>query len=72
MAMKRTGPRGRRGATGLRGRRGPAGPPGPKVQRAEILAVVDDQFAEVRKNFKTQLNHSTKIQTQAAYRTFLI
>src|SRR5947208_2178951 len=40
--------RGRRGKTGARGRTGPTGPAGPKVQRAEILAVVDDQFVEVR------------------------
>lgn len=64
MAMKKRGQMGRRGATGARGRTGPAGPPGPKVQRAEILAVVDDQFVEVRKSFKVQLTHSTKIQTQ--------
>jgi hypothetical protein len=56
--------RGRRGKTGARGRVGPIGPAGPKVQRAEILAIVDDQFVEVRKNFKTQLKHTTKIQTQ--------
>jgi hypothetical protein len=56
------GKRGRRGAAGVRGRTGPAGPPGPKVQRAEILAVVDDEFRQVRKNFKTQLQHTTKIQ----------
>jgi hypothetical protein len=64
MATKKTGKRGRRGKTGARGRTGRAGPAGPKVQRAEILAVVDDQFIEVRRNFKTQLKHTTKIQTQ--------
>jgi hypothetical protein len=64
MAAKKTGKMGRRGATGARGRRGPTGPAGPKVQRAEVLAVVDDQFVEVRKNFKTQLKHTAKIQTQ--------
>ncbi len=56
--------RGRRGKTGTRGRTGPAGPAGPKMQRAEILAVVDDQFVEVRRNFKTQLKHTTTIQKQ--------
>jgi hypothetical protein len=64
MATKKAGKRGLRGRTGARGRAGPTGPPGRKVQRAEILAVVDDQFVEVRKNFKTQLKHTTKIQTQ--------
>jgi hypothetical protein len=64
MAMKRKGKRGPRGKTGARGRTGPTGPAGPKVQREEILAVVDDRFVEVRKNFKTQLQHTTKIQTQ--------
>jgi hypothetical protein len=64
MATKKTGTRGRRGKTGARGRAGPTGPAGPKVRRAEILAVVDDEFSEVRKNFKTQLRHTTKIQTQ--------
>jgi len=34
------------------------------MQRAEILAVVDDQFVEVRRNFKTQLKHTTTIQKQ--------
>lgn len=64
MATEKTGNRGLRGKTGARGRTGPTGPPGPKVQRAEILAVVDDQFVEVRRNFKTQLKHTSKIQTQ--------
>jgi hypothetical protein len=64
MAMKKTGKRGRRGARGARGRMGPAGPAGPKVKRAEILAVIDDEFGEVRRNFKTQLKHTTKIQKQ--------
>jgi len=61
---KKTEQRGPRGKTGARGRTGPAGPAGRKVQRAEILAVVDDQFVEVRQNFKTQLEHTTKIQRQ--------
>jgi len=64
MATKRTGTRGRRGKTGARGRTGLTGPAGPKVQRAEILAVVDDEFVEVRRNFKSQLKHTTKIQHQ--------
>src|SRR5438552_10166502 len=64
MATKKTGKRGRRGKTGARGRTGPSGPVGPKVKRAEILAVVDDEFGEVRKNFKTQLKHSTTIEKQ--------
>jgi hypothetical protein len=34
------------------------------VKAAEILAVVNGEFGEVRKNFKTQLRHTTKIQTQ--------
>jgi len=64
MAMRKTGTRGIRGKTGARGRTGPTGPAGPKVQREEILAVVDDEFVAVRKNFKTQLAHTTKIQKQ--------
>ena len=64
MAIKKTSKTGPRGAAGMRGRRGPAGPAGPKVQRAEILAVVDDEFVEVRRNFKAQLKHTTKIQKQ--------
>src|SRR5437016_6014035 len=62
--MPKRSRRGARGRTGARGKAGPAGPVGPKVKRAEILAVVDDEFVEVRKNFKVQLTHSTKIQTQ--------
>jgi len=61
MATKKTGKRGLRGRTGARG---PTGPAGPKVQREEILAVVDDEFVQVRKNFKTQLTNSTRIQKQ--------
>jgi hypothetical protein len=64
MAPRKTGKSGPRGATGARGRRGAVGPPGPPVRRAEILAIVDDQFVEVRKNFKTQLKQTTKIETQ--------
>ena len=44
------GPRGERGATGQRG------PAGPKATRADILAVVEDQFSEVRKQLETQRN----------------
>jgi hypothetical protein len=64
MTRGKTGKSGPREATGARERRGAGGASGPLVRRAEILAIVDDQFVEVRKNFKTQLKYATKIQTQ--------
>lgn len=75
MAVKRgrgsqRGPRGARGARGPSGvhgpagPRGPAGPPGPKPSSADILVVVDDQFAALRSQLDVQLTRMAQIQRQ--------
>jgi hypothetical protein len=58
------GERGRAGHRGARGERGPAGPTGPTPSRADILAVVEDQFYEMRKQLDVQLTRFTQLQTQ--------
>jgi hypothetical protein len=63
----RRGPQGNRGAKGSRGERGArglVGPAGPKMQSAEVLALVDDQFAEIRKQLNVQLQRTGQLQTQ--------
>jgi hypothetical protein len=62
--MPKPSSRGERGRTGARGKAGPTGPAGPPVKREEILAVVDDEFAQMRKHFKNQLHQTTKIRKQ--------
>ena len=62
-----TGQRGKTGAIGqrgLQGERGPAGPAGPPVRRADMLAVVDDQFNEIRKQLDLQLTRTGQLQLQ--------
>ena len=46
------------------GARGPAGPTGPKLHPREVLALVDDQFAEIRKQLNTQLHRTGELQVQ--------
>ena len=64
------GPRGLVGRTGApghpgpRGPAGPAGPIGPEVSRADVLAMVEDQFAELRKEVGLQLTRMGQIQVQ--------
>ena len=58
------GKRGARGATGARGLQGPAGPPGPKMKPAEVLALVEDQFYEIRKQLGVQLQRFGQLQAQ--------
>lgn len=58
------GLRGKGGARGLRGLPGPAGPPGPKMKPAEVLALVEDQFYEIRKQLDTQLQRFAQLQAQ--------
>lgn len=57
----RTGVRGERGATGARG---PAGPAGAVLSRRDVLAMVEDQFAEMRKELTLQLARMGQIQAQ--------
>lgn len=58
------GTQGNRGATGERGVRGPAGPAGPKMKPAEVLALVEDQFVQIRKQFDVQLMRTAQLQVQ--------
>ena len=62
-----TGARGEKGAHGLRGLpgpAGPAGPAGPKMKPAEVLALVEDQFFEIRKQLDVQLQRFAQLQMQ--------
>ena len=43
---------------------GPAGPAGTTPTRADILAMVEDQFLEIRKELSLQLARMGQIQTQ--------
>ena len=64
------GPRGaagERGATGPRGatgQPGPMGPAGPRLNRADVLAMVEDQFGEIRKEMALQLQRMGQMQVQ--------
>ena len=58
------GARGKVGATGARGVRGLTGPAGPKATRADIVAVVDDQFFQIRKQLELQLQRTGQLQVQ--------
>ena len=58
------GQRGQTGATGQRGPQGERGPAGPPVRRADMLAVVDDQFNEIRKQLDLQLTRTGQLQQQ--------
>jgi hypothetical protein len=56
--------KGQQGVKGARGARGPVGPAGPKMKPAEVLGLVDDQFAEIRKQFYLQLQRTAQLQVQ--------
>jgi hypothetical protein len=43
---------------------GHTGPTGPKLQRADVLAMVEDQFAELRRQLDVQLVRMSQIQQQ--------
>jgi hypothetical protein len=61
------GLRGERGATGTRGAmgaQGVPGPAGPAMNRADILAMVEDQFVEMRKEMALQLARMAQMQVQ--------
>ncbi len=57
----RTGPAGPRGQ---RGERGLTGPAGPRVSRADVLAMIEDQFTVIRKEMSAQLTRMGQIQVQ--------
>ena len=59
--------RGRRGAVGrqgIAGPRGAQGPPGPRVSKVDVLAMVDDQLNDIRKELSLQLSRMAQIQAQ--------
>lgn len=58
------GERGKQGATGEQGARGPTGPAGPRMSRADVLAMVEDQFRDIRKEMALQLARMGQIQLQ--------
>ena len=43
---------------------GPPGPAGPKMKPAEVLALVEDQFYEIRKQLEVQLQRFAQLQAQ--------
>ena len=55
------GERGERGEGGAKGERGPAGLP---PRREEILALVDDQFTEIKQQLGIQLTRFAQLQRQ--------
>ena len=59
-----TGKTGPTGPAGPQGATGPAGPVGPSMARADILAVVEDQFYDVRQRLNVQLERTGQIQAQ--------
>lgn len=56
--------RGARGDRGPAGPTGPRGPAGPVMAPADILAVVEDQFYDVRKRLDAQLTRTAEVQQQ--------
>ena len=65
--MQRRGTKGARGATGARGAKGATGargPSGPSVSQADILAVVDDQFSEMRRQLDVQVTRTAQVQRE--------
>ena len=52
------------GPAGPRGASGPQGPQGPPLTKAHILAAVDDQFTEIRRQLAEQLTRTGQIQVQ--------
>ena len=58
------GLKGDRGRTGARGVPGPVGPAGPKMKAEEVLALVDDQFYQIRKQLTLQLQRTGQLQVQ--------
>jgi hypothetical protein len=60
----KTGPTGAVGPRGVAGPRGPAGPAGPTLNKSDVLAMVEDQFDEIRHELRLQLERMAQIQMQ--------
>ena len=58
------GRRGARGGRGIPGKQGERGPAGPAPSRADILAVVEDQFRDIRKQLDIQFTRFAQLQAQ--------
>ena len=56
--------RGRRGEKGRTGPRGPAGRTGPSASRKDIFAAVQDEFTELGKQLRIQLERTAQMQAQ--------
>ena len=64
MPTKTKGVRGKRGPAGHRGARGERGPVGPRPSRAAVLAAVEEQFGDIRKQLDVQLTRFGQLQVQ--------
>ena len=64
MSARKTIPAPAQGPQGERGKVGPQGPPGPQMARADVLAVVEDQFYEIRQRLDVQLVRTSELQAQ--------
>ena len=62
--MAKHSDRPRRGPVGPRGKQGARGRRGATVHRADILAIVDDQFTAIRQELSLQLTRIAQIQSQ--------
>lgn len=58
------GPQGKKGQRGARGATGVPGPAGPSASRADILAVVQDELTELRKQMQIQIERTAQMQHQ--------
>jgi hypothetical protein len=56
--------KGERGQWGEKGRTGPRGPTGPSATRKDILAAVQDEFTELGKQLRIQLERTAEMQAQ--------
>ena len=63
-AQGERGATGRTGKTGARGLTGARGPAGPKMRPGEVLALVEDQFGEIRLQLDLQLKRTAQLQAQ--------
>ena len=53
-----------RGKTGKVGKAGARGPRGPAMKRSDVLAIVEDQFREVRQQLDLHLQRTAQVQAQ--------
>lgn len=63
-ARGQPGKRGDRGPIGQRGAKGKRGPAGPAPNRAQILAAVEGQLADIRRQLEIQLTRFGQLQAQ--------